>query len=344
MAKIPIWPGSSSFNSLLEPTPFGFYDSDKDFREDADKVASYIVKRLGYPLIDIELQETNLYACFEEAVTEYGGQVYNFQIINDIGRLLGSSTNNITLPVQRRDFQTGTEIQKHIYCKPLLNSLPKLNESIDLVKHKYKINSVTLDLNNVEYSGKRISDEFSTISLNNGFVSIYYVSQSANVIKPHYFTIPTPYFDADEQSEWEDWNGDEDLLAFKVYSGIIRDYTHTAEKVKLKIEDLSAQKMVKELPATKLGNEVLEDYRGQYLPMTYGWHTQAVTVRSDLETLNVDDKYIWGFQSDTWQGTQMDGSNYNSKTGALKIFEQGKYVNVVQEVYHFFELKKYGVS
>ena len=75
MAKIPIWPGSSSFNSLLEPTPFGFYDSDKDFREDADKVASYIVKRLGYPLIDIELQETNLYACFEEAVTEYGGQV-----------------------------------------------------------------------------------------------------------------------------------------------------------------------------------------------------------------------------------------------------------------------------
>ena len=84
MAKIPIWPGSSSFNSLLEPTPFGFYDDDDDFRSDADKVAKYVVQRLGYPLVDIELQDINIYSCFEESVTEYGGQLYQFQIINNL--------------------------------------------------------------------------------------------------------------------------------------------------------------------------------------------------------------------------------------------------------------------
>jgi len=99
MAKIPIWPGSSSFNSLIEPTPFGFYDDDDDFRNDADKIAKYVVQRLGFPLVDIELQDINLYSCFEEAVTEYGGQVYQFQIINNLidlkGLSTGSTFNNI---------------------------------------------------------------------------------------------------------------------------------------------------------------------------------------------------------------------------------------------------------
>ena len=48
MAEIPIWPGSSSFGLVNDPTPFGFYDDDDDFRIDADKVflvdASSIVK------------------------------------------------------------------------------------------------------------------------------------------------------------------------------------------------------------------------------------------------------------------------------------------------------------
>ena len=55
MANIPIWPGSSSFAETDNPTPFGFYDNDTDFRNDADKVATYIVQRLGYPLIDVYL-------------------------------------------------------------------------------------------------------------------------------------------------------------------------------------------------------------------------------------------------------------------------------------------------
>ena len=94
MAKIPIWPGSSSFDDIENPTPFGFYDEDSDFREDADKITHFVVKRLGYPLVDIELQDVNIYACFEEAVTEYGGQLYTFQIRNNMIDLEGKATGS----------------------------------------------------------------------------------------------------------------------------------------------------------------------------------------------------------------------------------------------------------
>ena len=70
MANIPIWPGSSSF--AAGQTPFGFYDLDFDFSTDADKVATFVTRRLGYPLMDVELQDINIYAAFEEAVTTYG--------------------------------------------------------------------------------------------------------------------------------------------------------------------------------------------------------------------------------------------------------------------------------
>tara|TARA_R110001592_G_scaffold178287_1_gene419025 strand:+ start:5852 stop:7003 length:1152 start_codon:yes stop_codon:yes gene_type:complete len=92
MARIPIWPGSSSF--FPGDTPFGFYDNDSGFQTDAELVAKWCAQRLGYPLIDIELQDINFYTCFEEAVNEYGAQLYNFQIINSFHTLEGNTTGS----------------------------------------------------------------------------------------------------------------------------------------------------------------------------------------------------------------------------------------------------------
>ena len=71
--NIPIWPGSSSF--FPGNTPFGFYDYDYEFQQDADKIADWCAKRLGYPLSEVELQDLHFYTCFEEAITEYGAQL-----------------------------------------------------------------------------------------------------------------------------------------------------------------------------------------------------------------------------------------------------------------------------
>ena len=92
MANIPIWPGSSSFTA--GDTPFSFYDADTEFQSDAPKLADWCAQRLGYPLVDIELQAINFFTCFEEAVNEYGAQLYNFQIINNFQSLIGTSTGS----------------------------------------------------------------------------------------------------------------------------------------------------------------------------------------------------------------------------------------------------------
>jgi len=100
MAKnIPIWPGSSSFSA--NKTPFGLYDADTDFTSSADNTADWCAKRLGYPLTDIELQDINFYACFEEAVTEYGAQVNTYNIRDNMLNLYGSSTSSANLSGQK---------------------------------------------------------------------------------------------------------------------------------------------------------------------------------------------------------------------------------------------------
>ena len=93
MSQARIWTGSASFTSGSS-TPFGTYDSDSSFQTDAPKIASWCAKRLGYPIIDIELQGENFFAVFEEAVSEYSSQVNQFNIRNNLGALEGQATGS----------------------------------------------------------------------------------------------------------------------------------------------------------------------------------------------------------------------------------------------------------
>jgi len=90
MAQELIYPGSSSF--FPGQTPFGIYDDDYVFQEDAPKMALWCARRLGFPIQNVELQDENFYACFEEAVSEYSAQVNQFNIRNDLYSLKGRDT------------------------------------------------------------------------------------------------------------------------------------------------------------------------------------------------------------------------------------------------------------
>ena len=93
MSQARIWTGSADFTSGSS-TPFGIYDGDSSFQTDAPKVASWCAKRLGYPIIDIELQGDNFFAVFEEATSEYSAQVNQFNIRNNLGSLEGQPTGS----------------------------------------------------------------------------------------------------------------------------------------------------------------------------------------------------------------------------------------------------------
>ena len=94
MSTISIWPGSASFTDTSNPTPFGFYDEDTSFTSSADQVATWCAQRLGYPIVDVELQAVNFFTAFEEAVTTYAQYVYQYEIIENMATLEGSQTGS----------------------------------------------------------------------------------------------------------------------------------------------------------------------------------------------------------------------------------------------------------
>ena len=108
MANIQTWNGTATFSAGM--TPFGFYDSDTEFQTDIIKVAKFCGQRLGYPLMDVELQSGSFFSCFEEAITTYGNEVFTYKIrenyLNLEGASTGSSMNNqLTDPTLNRIVQ-----------------------------------------------------------------------------------------------------------------------------------------------------------------------------------------------------------------------------------------------
>ena len=95
MAQEVIWQGSSSFSS--GQTPWGLYDEDNTFSSDVDKFADWCAKRLGYPIMSVELQSGSFYACYEESISEYSAQVNQFNIKDNLLHLTGQATgSNVT--------------------------------------------------------------------------------------------------------------------------------------------------------------------------------------------------------------------------------------------------------
>ena len=90
--NIPIYDGCPQCTD--NAVPFGFYNTDTQFTEDAVKVAKFCAARLGYPLVDIELQSGSFFTAFEEAVTTYGNELYAYKIRDNQLSLEGLTTGS----------------------------------------------------------------------------------------------------------------------------------------------------------------------------------------------------------------------------------------------------------
>ena len=91
MATTTVYDGTAG--DISGSTPFGIYDLQTEFQTDGPKVADWCARRIGYPIVDIELQDQNFFACFEEAVTEYSSQVNRFNIKENLLSAKGNSTS-----------------------------------------------------------------------------------------------------------------------------------------------------------------------------------------------------------------------------------------------------------
>jgi len=87
-------------------TPYGTYDSDSTFQTDIQSVTKWCAKRLGFPILQLEIPSGSIYACFEEAVNEYSQHINNYNIKNwmweqygEKNRISGSISTGSANPV-----------------------------------------------------------------------------------------------------------------------------------------------------------------------------------------------------------------------------------------------------
>ena len=84
----------ASFLSMLnnQPTPFGSFDSDSHFQEDADKIVLYVKRRLGDDVMSVELTNKQIWANFEEATFEFSKKINSHQAESYMSNILGLKT------------------------------------------------------------------------------------------------------------------------------------------------------------------------------------------------------------------------------------------------------------
>jgi len=75
-------------------TPFGYYDNDPVFVNDAQRACFYVTRRLGFGVVDVELVDFQIYTAMEEAVTVYGNEVYLYKVRENYLSIEGSYTDS----------------------------------------------------------------------------------------------------------------------------------------------------------------------------------------------------------------------------------------------------------
>ena len=85
----------SSFIDTLNPTPFGFFDTDSDFQKEADSMVMFVKRKLGDDILSVELTKKQIWACFEESFLEYSSIINQYQAKSQLANLLGGPTGSL---------------------------------------------------------------------------------------------------------------------------------------------------------------------------------------------------------------------------------------------------------
>jgi len=72
----------TSSNQVTGSTPHAIYDTDSEFQTDSLTVCKYVARKLGHPVMQLEFNSGSMYACFEEAVSEYSQQINHYNTKN----------------------------------------------------------------------------------------------------------------------------------------------------------------------------------------------------------------------------------------------------------------------
>tara|TARA_Y100001937_G_scaffold41961_1_gene59496 strand:+ start:24 stop:1286 length:1263 start_codon:yes stop_codon:yes gene_type:complete len=87
-----ILPATGAISNVAAALPYGVYASNGQFLSGASSQVSYVFKKLGGDVLDLEIKEDTVYAAYEEAVLEYSYLVNIHQSKNILSDVLGNTT------------------------------------------------------------------------------------------------------------------------------------------------------------------------------------------------------------------------------------------------------------
>lgn len=132
-------------------------------------------------------------------------------------------------------------------------SVSTLSDSINIKSKNFQVNKISFTLSNYKVGGKRFSDFIYERGLLNKTSEVYYRTQSCTEIS-------------------------QCILVFK---GKIKSLDHDSKKCRIQIEDLTEDKLNKQIPIANLGysnNVYSEEYLNRPIPMVYGEVDKAPAV------------------------------------------------------------------
>lgn len=86
----------ATFANTTSPTPFGSFDDDTLFQSDADKMVTFVKRKLGDDILSVELTKKQIWANFEEAMFEYSNLVNQYQTKSQLNNFLGLATGSMS--------------------------------------------------------------------------------------------------------------------------------------------------------------------------------------------------------------------------------------------------------
>jgi len=75
-------------------TPHGIYDNDSEFQTDSLTTCKYVASKLGHPVMQLEFNSGSMYACYEEAVSEYSQQINHYNTKNWMWEHYGNTSTS----------------------------------------------------------------------------------------------------------------------------------------------------------------------------------------------------------------------------------------------------------
>lgn len=116
----------ATFNTTPNPCPFNWYSSDPAFQADADRLVTFVMRRLGEDFLSVELTKKMIYTAFEEATMLFNANIIEYQAKSNLTSLLGTPTASIDPATG--NYSQGSVNYTNTYVTPNLEWLNKQAE------------------------------------------------------------------------------------------------------------------------------------------------------------------------------------------------------------------------